>query len=157
MVALGLLVVDVEGHGGLRLGDDCRPVLRGERKIAPRRDMVRRKVAREADTKATGRTGGGSTAPQLEDGTARDRFEALRARRLALAREQGVPPYVIFHDTTLVEMASAKPRTLDQMARIHGLGTVKLERYGRIFLDIIVAFLDGNEAKRSRSASGGSE
>ena len=130
LVALGLLVVDVEGHGSLRLGPDCRPVLRGERRIALRRDTVRHKrAARNADK---------APVPPKE-APFRPLFETLRARRLELAREQGVPPYVIFHDTTLAEMASAKPRTLDEMARISGFGTVKLERYGRIFLDIIAA------------------
>ena len=135
LVALGVLVVDMEGHGSLRLGPDCRPVLRGDRRIALRRDTVRRKAAREAD-KTTHRT-----PVHLEDDSSRRLFETLRARRLELAREQGVPPYVIFHDTTLAEMATARPRTLEDMARISGFGTVKLERYGRLFLDVITAHL----------------
>ncbi|HMN15951.1 MAG TPA: HRDC domain-containing protein, partial [Bellilinea sp.] len=61
-------------------------------------------------------------------------FQALRSHRLALAKEQGVPPYVIFHDTTLVEMARAKPRSLDDLARLSGVGRAKLERYGEVFL-----------------------
>jgi ATP-dependent DNA helicase RecQ len=64
-------------------------------------------------------------------------FEALRARRLELAREQGVPPYVIFHDSTLREMAQARPRDADDLAGISGIGAKKLERYGADFLAVI--------------------
>ncbi len=56
---------------------------------------------------------------------------------MALAKEQGVPPYVIFHDSTLAEMAQAKPRHLDEFARISGVGAAKLERYGEDFLAVI--------------------
>ena len=65
---------------------------------------------------------------------------ALRARRMALARTQGVPPYVIFHDSTLAEMARARPRALDQMAGITGVGAAKLERYGAEFLSVIAEY-----------------
>ena len=133
LVAMGLLVVDTEGHGGLRLGPACRPVLRGEQMVALHRDTVR-----TAD-KAAGRVGGARTVPQQQDDATRSLFEVLRAHRLELAREQGVPPYVIFHDMTLMEMALVKPRTIEEMARISGLGAVKLERYGRIFLEAIAA------------------
>ncbi|MEO5336619.1 MAG: HRDC domain-containing protein, partial [Magnetospirillum sp. WYHS-4] len=64
-------------------------------------------------------------------------FEALRAKRLALAREQGVPPYVIFHDSTLLEMAAARPRSLDDLGRLNGVGSAKLQRYGKAFLDVV--------------------
>jgi ATP-dependent DNA helicase RecQ len=64
-----------------------------------------------------------------------DLFQALRALRLRLATEQGVPPYVIFHDTTLRAMASLRPATLWGMGRIPGVGVAKLERYGKAFLD----------------------
>jgi ATP-dependent DNA helicase RecQ len=66
-------------------------------------------------------------------------FEALRAQRLALAREQGVPPYVIFHDTTLLAMARQRPRDHATLAEIPGVGRSKLERYGEIFLAVIAA------------------
>ena len=64
-------------------------------------------------------------------------FDALRARRRELAEEQGVPPYVIFHDASLVEMAERRPRTLDEFAAIPGVGAMKLERYGETFLAIV--------------------
>jgi ATP-dependent DNA helicase RecQ len=138
LAALGLLVVDVDGHGGLRLGPDCRPVLRGERRIELRRDTVRRVAARPANKAVSQRT-----ATKLEDTESRSLFEALRIRRLTLAKDQGVPPYVIFHDTTLMEMAASRPRYLHDLARINGIGAVKLERYGQVFLDVIVAHQEG--------------
>ena len=64
-------------------------------------------------------------------------FEALRARRLQLAREQGVPPYVIFHDRTLREMATQRPVNEDSLGSISGVGEQKLTRFGRIFIDVI--------------------
>jgi ATP-dependent DNA helicase RecQ len=64
-------------------------------------------------------------------------FAALKARRLELARSEKQPAYVIFPDRTLTEMASRHPRTIEDMAAIHGVGEAKLARYGRIFLDVI--------------------
>jgi ATP-dependent DNA helicase RecQ len=128
LVAMGLLVVDAEGHGGLRLGPDCRPVLRGEQRVALRRDTARRRAPEPKRSRAT-----------LENAEDEALFQALRARRMALAKAQGVPPYVIFHDTTLIEMARHKPRRPHELARIPGIGRAKLERYGDDFLAVIAA------------------
>ncbi len=135
LVAMGLLVVDVEGYGGLRLGERSRPVLRGEERVELRREAAPKgaaKVSKRAakDAKQTQRA-------TFEDARDEVLFQALRARRMALAKEQGVPPYVIFHDSTLAEMAQAKPRHLDEFARISGVGAAKLERYGEDFLAVI--------------------
>ncbi len=62
---------------------------------------------------------------------------ALKARRMELAREQGVPPYVIFHDSTLLEILNRKPQTLDEMGQISGVGQAKLARYGEAFLEVV--------------------
>ena len=69
-------------------------------------------------------------------------FEALRARRLELARAQNVPPYVIFHDRTLLELAAARPASGDEMAAIAGIGAAKLARYGADFLEVIRTHAD---------------
>ena len=66
-------------------------------------------------------------------------FEALRPRRLELAREQSVPPYVIFHDSTLREMACSRPLDQDAMGSIAGVGEKKLERFGKEFIAVIQA------------------
>ena len=128
LAALDLVVVDVEGHGGLRLGPGCREVLRGERRVELRRDAERRAATRAARPGAR---------PSLENADDEALFQALRARRMALAKEQGVPPYVIFHDSTLMEIARARPRHLQELARLPGVGRAKLERYGEAFLGVV--------------------
>ena len=133
LVALGLAAVDVEGHGGLRLTSEARPVLRGERRIELRRDPVTaRGRARTAAAKARGPV-------DFEDPAAEALFQALRELRLALAKNQGVPPYVIFHDSTLAELARQRPSRLEQLSGITGIGQAKLERYGAEFLAVINA------------------
>jgi ATP-dependent DNA helicase RecQ len=64
-------------------------------------------------------------------------FEALRARRHELAQQQGVPPYVVFHDSTLAAMAAFRPQTLDEFAQLPGVGERKLQTYGAAFLEVI--------------------
>ncbi len=128
LVAAGLLVVDVQGHGGLSLGADCRPVLRGERPIRLRRDAG----------KPPGRRGRQEREPET-DPADRGLFEALRGFRLEQARLQDVPPFVIFHDTTLREIARTKPTTLAALAAVSGVGRAKLDRYGEAVLAVIAA------------------
>jgi ATP-dependent DNA helicase RecQ len=132
LTALGLLIVDTGGHGGLHLGPDCRAVLRGERRIELRREEGRRRQS------AADRAAKRATAAGLEDDAGlRALFEALRARRASLAKAQGVPPYVIFHDTTLIEIARSKPTTLEALAGITGVGQAKLARYGDLFVSVV--------------------
>jgi ATP-dependent DNA helicase RecQ len=133
LVAMGLLVVDIAGHGGLRLGPDCRDVLRGERRVQLRREEPRRRKT------ATERAAVRATREGMEAPDDLALFEALRAKRTALAKGQGVPPYVIFHDTTLLAMAQERPRDLDSFARLPGVGGAKLSRYAQTFLAVIAA------------------
>jgi ATP-dependent DNA helicase RecQ len=134
LTALGLLVVDTGGHGGLHLGAECRAVLRGERRVELRREEGRRRqTAAERAAKRAGAAGLGDDADE------RALFEALRARRASLAKAQGVPPYVIFHDTTLIEIARRRPQSLDDLAGISGVGQAKLARYGDLFVDVVRA------------------
>jgi ATP-dependent DNA helicase RecQ len=134
LLALGLLTAD--GHGGLRLTPTSREVLKGERTLLLRRDLApkRGKAARAAPGSAKATPG----AAELAGGDLHV-FEALRALRAELAREQNLPAYVIFHDATLREMASRRPRTLAEMARINGVGASKLERYGERMLQAMSA------------------
>ena len=69
-------------------------------------------------------------------------FEALRELRMELAKEQGVPPYVIFHDRTLEEMAQSRPQTEDDFRYLGGVGESKLDRYGEDFMAVIARFID---------------
>jgi ATP-dependent DNA helicase RecQ len=130
LVAAGLLRVDLEGHGSLRLTEACRDVLRGEKPITFRRDSGRKKAPARAE----------KARALLSDAHDQELFQALRALRLELAREQGVPPYVIFHDATLIEMAREKPRDRGQLSQLSGIGRAKLETYGEAFLDVIGRF-----------------
>ncbi len=123
MMGHDLVRPDAERHGALRLTTEARPVLRGETRIALRRDALSapdrpaaKALVEEAD------------APLLS---------ALKARRRALAEAAKVPAYVVFTDRTLIEMAERRPATLDEMARIGGVGATKLERYGATFLEVI--------------------
>ncbi len=136
LVAMSLLVVDMEGHGGLSLGADCRAVLRGERAIELRRDPI------QAAATASRRRSATLLPAAADEGL----FEALRARRLELAKSQGVPPYVIFHDSTLVEMARRKPRDLADFAELPGVGQAKLQRYAEAFLPVLEAAEGSNPA-----------
>ncbi|NIJ15760.1 DNA helicase RecQ [Sphingobium vermicomposti] len=127
-VSRALLVRDAlqtNEHGGLELGPSARPILRGEEDVSlvvPPRKERRRKNARN-----------GSDANPVGDPL----FDALRACRRELAQEVGVPPYVIFHDSTLREMAEQRPSTLAELSHVSGVGHRKLEAYGDAFLAAI--------------------
>ena len=129
LVAQGHLEVDVEGHGGLKFGETGWAALRGEVPFVFR-----------AKERSAGRRGGlrNDAAPGPAGSSAKDPlFQALRSLRSELAREQNVPPYVIFHDATLMEMVRRKPADLTAMSRVPGVGRRKLDRYGAIFVAAI--------------------
>ena len=130
LVARGLLWVDMEGFGSIRLTDESWPVLRGETPVRMRRDVRPPAASRKRKPRAERPPPDPAT---WDEGL----WEALRAHRLELARAQGVPPYVIFHDATLREMVERRPGTPEELAGIAGVGETKLERYGEDFLAVI--------------------
>ncbi|MDO9011039.1 MAG: DNA helicase RecQ [Gallionella sp.] len=131
LIAGGFLEADIEAYGGLRLTEIARPVLKGEQQVLLRRD------AEPAKRKST-RTIRDDKSREPFAGASEDRlWLALKAKRMELAREQGVPPYVIFHDSTLLEMRDQRPGSLTEMGRISGVGQGKLVRYGDDFLKVI--------------------
>ena len=130
LIAHGLLDPDIDGYGGLKLNKACRPILRGEQAVQLRRDPKAVKKKPKAPKKA---------AETLAPGD-QPLWERLREKRLELCRAQAVPPYVIFHDSTLMEMAAQRPGDPQQMAMISGVGELKLERYGDEFLAVIAEF-----------------
>ena len=130
LVAHGLLEVDAEGFGALRLTEAARPVLRGEQTV-----QLRREAERKRDK--SGRSAASLRADALLSSADAAVFESLRALRASLAREQNLPAYVIFHDATLREMAVQRPATLDALGQINGVGASKLERYGPRMLDVL--------------------
>ena len=130
LVAADYLRVDVAGYGSIRLTKACGPVLKGEQQVFFRKDPKpepRKKKAKAAKPEIA--------LPQTPDDRAL--FDALRTLRLDLAREQGVPPYVVFNDSTLAAMVQYRPHTLDAFSTLSGVGEVKLQRYGEIFLEAI--------------------
>ena len=130
LVAGGYLESDMDAFGGLRLTQAARPVLRGETTVWLRQD-------REA-TKRVSKTERSANAKEAYAEVADDPlWHALKAKRMELAKEQGVPPYVIFHDSTLLEILNHHPSSLTEMGRISGIGQAKLTRYGAAFLEVL--------------------
>jgi ATP-dependent DNA helicase RecQ len=129
LVAAGHAEVDVDGHGGLSLGPTGRAVLKGEIAVSLREDPVGVPDPRQRRRDRTGPSVPAEADPAV--------FQALRAWRLEVARAQGVPPYVVFHDSTLVEIASRKPASIDDLAHISGIGERKLLRYGQAVLELV--------------------
>ncbi|MDH3718372.1 MAG: ATP-dependent DNA helicase, partial [Planctomycetota bacterium] len=132
LVAGGLLAVDYQ-FGSLKLTADAWPAMKGEREVQLRRDPVLA-AGRSAKKPRATRP---KPAVELETPQQEQLFEALRATRLALAGKQGVPPYVIFHDSTLREMTVHQPHDMDALARLNGIGAAKLSKYGETFLRVI--------------------
>ncbi|MCB1397531.1 MAG: DNA helicase RecQ [Rhodobacter sp.] len=124
MMGRDLVRPDPERMGALRMTEAARPVLRGESEVHLRADSVEKARARPEVRALVS----DEDAPLLS---------ALKAKRRALAEAAGVPPYVIFNDRSLIEMAERRPQSLDDFARISGVGATKLERYGRLFLEVI--------------------
>jgi ATP-dependent DNA helicase RecQ len=123
--------LDTNEHGGLMFGPEARAILKGEQSVAlilpPKRE------------RSSGRRRDGAEANPVGDPL----FEALKAKRRELAAEAGVPPYVIFHDSTLRDMAKARPQAVRDLARIAGVGARKLEAYGAAFLSVIEEHTEG--------------
>jgi ATP-dependent DNA helicase RecQ len=135
LVNLGYLEADPEARGGLRFGpqEQLRPLLRGEISLAlplpaPSRE---RRTASSRD--------GGAPRPSPDDlsGNAAEAFQALKIWRLEQARQQGVPPYVVFHDRTLMEIARRRPASEAELAEVSGVGQAKLDRYGTDLLALL--------------------
>ncbi|MHB1457411.1 MAG: DNA helicase RecQ [Armatimonadota bacterium] len=127
LVAGGYLVVDMESSGVIRITESGRDILNGKTTIEMRKDPVKernhlhRKPSYDKDD-------------LLRDAISERIFEALRILRLKIARENNVPPYVIFHDSTLVAMAQVRPKSLTELKSIPGIGSRKLESFGEMFI-----------------------
>lgn len=130
LMVSGYITADQERYGALTLTPDSRPLLRGEIELHLREDT-------SAPAKSKRRS---SKRPAVDlDADGEALWEELRALRTRLAKDQSLPPYTVFHDATLLDMASTRPTTLQAMREISGVGEVKLERYGADFLAVINA------------------
>ncbi|MDB2682972.1 DNA helicase RecQ [Alphaproteobacteria bacterium] len=131
LVARGFIYVDMDNHGGIKITEQGAAFLRGKETIELRLDP------------ATTKSGRSSSGPKqnpalgLDSEADKELFESLKALRLSIAKENNIPPYVVFHDKTLIDMAVKKPLYLDSLAQIHGVGQSKLEKYGQVFLKAI--------------------
>ncbi len=126
LVVNGLVDIDYEGYGALKLNTSCRPLLRGEAQIMFRKDLVKAKGKKAKVSK-------GDFARHSDNVL----WDALRAKRRELADEQDVPPYIIFNDATLMEMVERAPVNHQQFAQISGVGERKLVLYADDFIKII--------------------
>ena len=129
LVAQGLLAVDHTGYGALKLTEASRGVLTGGH-------TIHLSKAQEARRERTVKKSSDASVAGL-DIAARELWERLREWRAAIAREHGVPAYVVFHDATLAELARERPATEQALGRISGVGTRKLERYGADLLKLL--------------------
>jgi ATP-dependent DNA helicase RecQ len=128
LIALGALDVDTQGHGGLFLVEDkARPILRGDTQVLLRQTAPRKTAVERPSRGLAAAAGEFSQAL----------FDALRSWRAGEAKSQSVPPYVIFHDATLIEVARRRPASLDALAEIPGIGRSKLDRYGAAVVAIV--------------------
>ncbi len=136
LVARGLVSVNFDHFGVLQLTDACRPILRGEQQLMLRKDIKPEKIkpGRKSSNKPVGKSEGNAAL-----------WDALRAKRREIADAQDVPPYVIFHDATLMTMLEARPTNLKQMALISGVGVRKLELYGVQFLTVISEYAEDHK------------
>ncbi|MDD5276511.1 MAG: DNA helicase RecQ [Methylovulum sp.] len=135
LVARGLVAVDFDRFGALRLTEVCRPILRGEQQLMLRKDVKPEKIKR---VKSSGKAfSGGQDTASL--------WDALRVKRKEIAEAQDVPPYVIFHDATLMAMLENRPQNRQQMALISGIGVRKMELYADTFLAVIKEFSQADE------------
>ena len=132
-VARSLLARDAlrsDDYGGLSFGPGAKPILKGGERLV---------IA--VPPKKTRKARGASASADLPHDPL---FEALRAWRRTRAKEQGVPPYVIFHDSTLREVAAAKPSTLSALSRIEGIGDTKLDRHGESLLGALASAMEND-------------
>ena len=138
LISRNLLAVDFEGHGSLRLTEQCRTVLRGDEILLLRKESKRAKSSRK-----------GRKSYNTDSASNNKLWEALRACRKRLAEENDVPPFVIFHDATLSEMMERQPTNREQFLNLNGVGESKMEKYADAFLIVISDHINGEETEPS--------
>jgi ATP-dependent DNA helicase RecQ len=131
---LRLVRVDHERFNTLRLTEASREVLRGERQLRLRRPV--KALPKKADRRLVDKTRVSADATDTA-GMDESLYEALRTWRREVSKQHGVPAYTVFHDSTLRELARVRPRTLNELRSISGIGATKLERYGTALLETL--------------------
>ncbi len=130
LVAAGFLRLDIEGYGGINITDKGESLLQGNETFSYRQDSIPGKKAKVKGTKR------GQPLPALDD-AGNALLSALKGLRLRLAKERGVPAYVVFSDRTLIDMAQRRPLDATAFAEVHGVGDAKLRDFGDVFLQAI--------------------
>jgi ATP-dependent DNA helicase RecQ len=151
IVAAGYAGVDMKGYGGLFLTPKGRAILKAKEKIFLRKDLFKTNKPQKSYPKNRIRRLVDSPDLEYSDSL----FEALRILRLEIAKKESVPPYVIFHDRTLKEMAAYKPGSLQAMRGLYGVGEVKLEKFGQTFIDFLNSYKKGHENEKLKPGSRG--
>ena len=131
LIVRGFLFPDSESYGALRLTESARMILKGEKNLNLREDVKAIKPSKDSKPSSSPR----SKDPLSE--TDIPLWDALRACRKQIAEEQGIPPYMVFHDSTLKEIAEQRPSSERAMLGVNGIGQVKLERFGHAFLQVV--------------------
>jgi len=140
LLAAGYLYPEMDSYGGLRLSETSRLILKKKQKIFFRKDPFPELSSRTRRKKS-------DTVKTFENNEDNGLWEKLRSLRLKIAKEKGLPPYVIFHDRTLHEFASYLPESLDAMRGIYGIGEAKLKNYGQQFLTVISEHIKEHDKK----------
>ncbi|MFT6077011.1 MAG: ATP-dependent DNA helicase RecQ [Myxococcota bacterium] len=130
LVARNLIRVDMMNHGGIKLTPDGVGFLKNKEKVELRQYQKPKKTSKKIEKEKY-------KAVNLETDLENELFDILKAKRLELAKQNNLPPYVIFHDKALIQMIQLKPQSLKEMMKINGVGEAKLENYGQIFLDLL--------------------
>jgi len=129
LAAMNLLKVDIVGHGGLQITDMGRKFLQEKNMLQMRKYSGKVKVKTASKVK---------TDLALEGDFENELFTKLKAKRFEIAKAQNMPPYIIFHDKTLLEMIKVQPKNLQDMLKISGVGEAKVQKYGEVFLNILL-------------------
>lgn len=134
LVAMNLLKVDVSNFGAVKMTESSLEFLRQKKTIELRKHAAKKEKMAKAKR----------IISEILSEDEQELFARLKAKRLELSRQQALPPYVIFHDKTLIEMTKIRPQTLADMATVSGVGEAKKEKYGEVFLQIIVGCINSN-------------
>jgi ATP-dependent DNA helicase RecQ len=128
LVAADFLKVDVLGHGGLQMTEAGRKFLQKKESLRLRKYAAKVKEKKEAKTKAV---------LGLAGDEEKELFALLKSKRMEIAKAQNLPPYIVFHDKTLLEMVKLRPKNLNEMVKISGVGEAKAKKYGKAFCEML--------------------
>jgi ATP-dependent DNA helicase RecQ len=131
LVSRNLLRVDVNEHNGIKITDKGFAFLKKKESIHFRKITEKAKESKKKNSRRT------KVALNLDED--KSLYENLKSARQKMAKTRKVPAYVIFHDKTLIELAKAKPQSLDEMLEINGIGESKLKKFGQTLLNVILA------------------